>query len=108
MELLSLISDRSPRPGTCRCGEAQSAHLVRAVGQVAHGGGQAALRGQQAGVVGELLRQDGALHGHLPVPQALDGLPQDHHLLHQILGQQREANRGTKKQITLVFLELNG
>ena len=60
--------------------------LIGVIGQVGHGGGEAALGGQDAGVAGELLGQGGAPQGHLAVAQALDGLAQDHHLLHQVLG----------------------
>lgn len=60
-------------------------YLVGALWEVGHGGGQAALRGQEAGVLSELVGQDQALHRYLAFPQELDGLAQDHHLLHKIL-----------------------
>ena len=77
-----------PPPGLC----VSAAYLVGALWQVGHGGGQTALRGQEAGVLSELVGQDRALHRYLAVPQELDGLAQDHHLLHKIL-----SIKGTNK-----------
>lgn len=66
-------------------------YLVGVVRQVFDGCGQAALRGQQTGVLAHLLSQEDANSSRAGLVGQLDSPLQHHHLLHQVLSDKRSS-----------------
>jgi len=79
----------------------RATHLVGVVGQVRDGGAQAALRGQQPGVLAHLLGQQDADGGGTGALGLLHRTTQHHHLLHQVLRDGHTDHMSTDRRSTL-------